>query len=151
LASAVKVPASHTSVPFAPSRAVIDDHPSAAVLERLTIVSARPDSVVYVRADYAPAVSAFDDSVIAVVPQRSTSTPQSRASAADALDETGNPGSRVSVLRAASGTVAGMDTNPRPARRAGGLSAYLRPAEQYALTQRMADLPPAPARIDVRA
>ena len=126
----MKITASHQTVLLARDRAGADVHSGDAgsialdagnaVLERLTIVSARPDGVVYVRADYGPSAPA-DDRVVATVPARAVGTP-----------------------------AVGVAGNPRGAPR-GGISSYLKPAEQYALTQRLTDDRRPTSRIDLHA
>lgn len=102
-----------------------------AVLRRITIVSAHPQSVFYLRAEFSSSASAaFADSIVATVPQSSP-----RTAHADA-----HPG-------ALDGVPPGIPGAPR---RHEGLSAYLRPTEQYARNQRLSDSPPR-TTLDVHA
>lgn len=103
-------------------------------LSRVTIVASQPDaSFVYFRADYAG--QADGQSV-------------SAADAGDALTTTGP------AVTSTARTVVVRERGPAASRvgsRDGTLSAYLKPADQYARTQRMLfDEAPA-AHIDVRA
>jgi hypothetical protein len=109
----------------------------AAVLKRITIVAAQPESFLYLRADYSPAADAF---------ATATDAPSDAPSSGTDLV----PLSASMQLRLPSIAATGKDLygNPRVQSRDGGLSSYLRPAEQYALTQRITDTP-ALAQIDV--
>jgi len=110
-----------------------------AVLERVTIVSARPDGVVYVRADYQRSAEAFDSSVVATVPKRPDAPVPAESDPPTALEAASGSGELV-VLQP-----------PANAGRTGGLTSYLKPTEQYALTQRLTDTGRRPSRIDVHA
>jgi len=111
----------------------------AAVLKRITIVAAQPETVIYVRADYSSAADTF-------------------ATAADAHPDAPSSGAVLLPLSPSrrlgfpkiSATGKDLYGNPRVQSRDVGLSSYLRPAEQYALTQRITDTPALP-QIDVRA
>jgi hypothetical protein len=124
------------------------------------MVTEFPDSTrVYVRADYASHRDAAPDNVVAVQPQ--SISPQSQhanlsdeafgtASGGSALVATSS-GSIGSGLARASGASKDVYGNPQNLSRQSGLSAHLRPEEQYARTQRMlADSRPT-AHLDVHA
>jgi hypothetical protein len=109
------------------------------VLKRLTIVAAQSESVLYVQADYSPAADAFANSADAAPDAPSSGTELVPQSTSLRLGLPRNP-------------TTGKDPygNPRAQSRDVGLSSYLRPAEQYALTQRITDIR-ALAQIDVHA
>jgi hypothetical protein len=124
------------------------------------MVTEFPDSTrVYVRADYASHRDAAPDNVVAVQPQ--SISPQSQhanlsdqafgtASGGSALVATSS-GSIGSSLARVSGASKDVYGNPQNLSRQSGLSAHLRPEEQYARTQRMlADARPT-AHLDVHA
>jgi len=98
---------------------------SETVLQRVTIVAARPDTtLVYLQADYAPQTAARD-----VVPQ--TYDDRTPAKSPSATGGSGNPHGYA------------PDTT---------LTAYLSPTEQYARTQRLLTNPNmGPQYIDVHA
>lgn len=110
-----------------------------AVLERVTIVSARPDGIVYVRADFTPCGEAFDGSVVATVPKRPDPPASAVTGASTALAATAGSGGMVPLQ------------TPVNAGRDRGLTSALKPTEHYARTQRMTDSGRAPGRIDVHA
>jgi hypothetical protein len=113
-----------------------------AVLQRVTMVTAYPDStLVYVRADYASHRDAGPGNVVAV--QAQSISPQTQDSTSSAP-----LGSGLARISEASKDVYG---NPQTPSRQVGLSAHLRPEEQYARTQRiLADARPT-AHLDVHA
>jgi hypothetical protein len=101
-----------------------------AVLKRVTMVTEFPDSTrVYVRADYASHRDAAPDNVVAIQPRSISPRTQ------DAI----------------SGASKDVYGNPQTLSRQAGLSAHLRPEEQYAQTQRiLADTRPT-VHLDVHA
>lgn len=109
------------------------------MLKRLTIVATQSESVLYVQADYSPATDAFANPAEPV--------PDAPSSGTELVPQSTLP--RLGLPRVAA---SGKDPygNPRAPSRDVGLSSYLRPAEQYALTQRITDLP-ALAQVDVHA
>jgi hypothetical protein len=134
---------------------------SGAVLKRVTIVAARSDAVVVVRADYssktdeAPADSGTPGNAV---------TTLLRAGSAMATlprpisQETGNSDSAGGSTRGGLATVAKVSGakrdaygNLQAANRDGGASSYLKPAEQYARTQRILVATPEAGHIDVHA
>jgi hypothetical protein len=130
-----------------------------AVLKRVTMVTEFPDSTrVYVRADYASHRDTAPDNVVAIQPQSiSPQTQDANVSdgalgtpgSGNALVTTSGPlGSGLSRISGASKDVYG---NPQTLSGQAGLSAHLRPEEQYAQTQRiLADTRPT-AHLDVHA
>jgi hypothetical protein len=120
-----------------------------AILRRVTIVAAQSESLLYLHADYASSAQTLTDSVVATVPQASK-----RALSWDEdADTSGSVKSTATELvprRSPSSALKDPHGNPRAPTRDVGLSAYLKPTEQYALTQRITDAP-APIKIDVRA
>jgi hypothetical protein len=118
-------------------------------LKRVTIVATQPDAgIVYVRADYAaretaPGVSA---AAISGTPQPSTTT----------LATTSNPVASTPWTPDRTGSlVPSPDSSgakdQQSLARDTGLSAYLKPAEQYARTQRIQATASHPSLIDVLA
>jgi hypothetical protein len=123
----------------------------AAVLQRVTMVTALPDStLVYLRADYGRQADTAPDNVVAT---------QAKA---QPLDHDASAGAE---SPAASGSALVTSQQPRPARLSnmkdgygnpqtqdqGGLSSHLRPEEQYAQTQRILTAAPHAMQLDVHA
>jgi hypothetical protein len=129
-----------------------------AVLKRVTMVTEFPDSTrVYLRADYASHQDAAPENVVAV--QSQSISPQRQdnlsggtfgaAGGGNALAT--SPGAVGSDLARVPGASKDVYGNPQTLTRQAGLSAHLRPEEQYARTQRiLADARPT-AHLDVHA
>jgi hypothetical protein len=129
-----------------------------AMLRRVTMMTALPDStLVYVRADYAPAADAARGSVVATQPKSIASSAQAGSVEGGAFGAASN-GALVTLPRSAqSGPTGISDTsrdvhgNPQSISGHGALSSYLRPEEQYAQTQRLLAAAPPALHLDVHA
>ncbi len=124
--------------------------PSGSVLSRLTVVSARPDSLIYVQAEYsAPAASASG----AVIPRTGSAASLPNSLSRSDLVATSRAIQPIEpVTLDNSGASRDAYGNPQTPSRDVGLSSYLRPEQQYAQTQRLAgDAPPAALYLDVHA
>jgi hypothetical protein len=134
----------------------LNDASVGAVLKRVTIVAARPDTtVVYLRADYS---SEADKAPAKQDPPSGNAAPPllPRISAAP---QTGSPAAETAAIP--SGALVALAKSPgaqrdaygnlQPANRDAAVSSSLPPAEQYARTQRILTEAPLTARIDVRA
>lgn len=147
-----------------PGKAVANSTPAGSVLQRVTIVAARPDTtVVYLRADYSPATTGASDSGVTYVP-RNASRPalpgagdaalgsESPTSANTSLPTTAGRSSGTSlVLRPVGATRDAYGNSVSSSSTTPGISSYLHPAEQYAQTQRILGITPRVPQIDVHA
>ncbi len=135
---------------------------SAAVLQRVTMVTALPDStLVYLRADYARQSDVVPDNVVATQPK--AAPPQSKAPTRDydVSDGSKDPVTGNAIVASPRPFAAGLARlsgasakdafgNPQLLSQ-GGLSSQLRPEEQYAQTQRILGEVPYRAHLDVHA
>jgi hypothetical protein len=128
----------------------LDSASTGAVLKRVTIVAARPDTtLLYLRADY----SSQSDAATDTTPSYSADTDAQAAS-----DEANSAGSALITttaprqsLVAASGAPRDSYGNIQGSKRETGFASYLSPTDQYARTQRILSDEPEYAHIDVHA
>jgi len=128
-----------------------DAAPSGAVLRRVTMLTAWPDStLVYVRADYAPPANPSPDNVVAIQPKSIVASAHTGISEGAAAGTTlvAQPRRYSLSVRTHSRDVNG---NPQSPSGGGGLSTYLKPEEQYAQTQRILAGEPRTSHLDVHA
>jgi hypothetical protein len=128
----------------------LDTASTGAVLKRVTIVAARPDTtLLYLRADYSSQSDAATDATPSYPADADAQTASDEATTAgSALVATTAP--RQSLM-AASGVQRDSYGNIQGSKRDTGFASYLSPTDQYARTQRILSDEPEYAHIDVHA
>jgi len=140
-----------------PAKTAANSGSAGSVLQRVTIVAARPDTtVLYLRADYSPATNAVRNAAATGAPR--TASRLARPTSGAALDtgstssSTGaTPGTSPVVWQSASATRDAYGNAFSSNSSTPGLSSYLHPVEQYAQTQRILGVAPRVTQIDVHA